>query len=84
MIRSLKISSRSPSTCFPIVSEHAQSHLFHKISNVILIFTQDYLEAGESKYVSLMMRHQTLYESNFDLFESLIANSDKVYLLFKI
>ena len=39
---------------------------------------KDYLEAGESKYVSLMMRHQTLYESNFDLFESLIANSDKV------
>lgn len=39
---------------------------------------KDYLEAGDSKYVSLMMRHQTLYESNMDLFENLIANSDKV------
>jgi len=41
-------------------------------------FLIDYLEAGESKYTSLIMRHQTLYESNVDLFESLIANSDKV------
>ena len=33
---------------------------------------KDYLEAGESKYVSLMMRHQTLYESNFDTQKSII------------
>ena len=39
---------------------------------------QDYLESGESKYVSLMSRHQTLMESNLDLFENLMANSDKV------
>lgn len=28
-----------------------------------------------------MMRHQTLYESNVDLFENLIANSDKLKAL---
>lgn len=38
----------------------------------------DYLEAGDSKYVTLMSRHQTLYESNLDLFENLICNADKV------
>ena len=39
------------------------------------------MEAGDSKFISLMLRHQTLYESNVDLFENLIANSDKLKAL---
>ncbi len=36
---------------------------------------------GESKFNSLMSRYQTLYESNLDLFDSLITNSDKLKML---
>ena len=39
------------------------------------------MEAGESKYNSLMSRYQTLYESNVDLFDNLISNSDKLKAL---
>lgn len=39
------------------------------------------MEAGESKYISLILRHQTLYESNLDLFENLIANADKLKMM---
>ncbi len=48
------------------------------LTRVIDLLPEDYLEAAESKYNSLMSRHATLYESNLDLFESLISNSDKV------
>ncbi len=48
------------------------------LTAAIDMLPDNYLEAGDSKYVSLMMRHQTLYESNVDLFDNLIANSDKL------
>lgn len=51
------------------------------LTKSIEMLPDNYLEAGDSKYVSLMMRHQTLYESNMDLFENLIANSDKLKAL---
>lgn len=51
------------------------------LTMVINLLPDNYLEAGESKYASLIMRHQTLFESNVDLFENLIANSDKLKAL---
>ncbi|CAF0890897.1 unnamed protein product [Brachionus calyciflorus] len=51
------------------------------LSKVIEMLPENYLEAGESKYTSLMMRHQTLYDTNLDLFKNLISNSDKLKVL---
>ncbi len=54
------------------------------VITLLIVKLLDYLEAGDSKYISLMLRHQTLFESNYDLFENLIANSDKVNFELKI
>lgn len=51
------------------------------LTKAIELLPESYLESGDSKYVTLMMRHQTLYESNLDLFEDLICNADKLKAL---
>jgi hypothetical protein len=47
---------------------------------VFLLFlsTIDYLESGDSKFLSLMLRFQTLDDSNRELFDRLISSADKV------